>query len=290
MDIIDERKIFLQELVHPRFRVNNISVSVLRLDLIHPVISGNKWFKLKENIRAGMDGSFGQLLTFGGAYSNHLIATAAAANQAGLKSVGIVRGLHGAVHETETLKHCREYGMQLHFISREDYDRKNDPQFLNRLEEQFGKSFIISEGGANEYGIRGAAEIAKFIPVDTTDVCVSAGTATTFIGLRNTLPVHTFLHGFAPLKGGNYLADFIRAHVIAPDTNWTLTDEYHFGGFGKTTAELLAFIEEMMEHDLPLDKVYTAKMMMGIRDLISKNYFKPGSRITAIHTGGLQGN
>lgn len=267
-----------------------IHLSVLRLDLIHPVISGNKWFKLKYNLAAAEEQGFDRILTFGGAYSNHLIASAAAAAEAGLKATGIVRGWHAAAQETPTLRHCRQYGMELLFVSRADYARKEEPIFQQQLLAQTGPAFIIPEGGQNEFGRKGAGEIAGLIPDDATHVCVSVGSGTTFIGLRQQLPDHQFLLGFAPFKNGEKMKDTL-SPFIPSESNWALNADYHFGGFAKWHAALQDFMHRSVaETALPLDRVYTAKLFFGMRDLISGGYFAPGSRIIVIHTGGLQGN
>lgn len=285
---MDEANIRLQSMPE----VRGIYLSILRLDLIDPVVSGNKWFKLKLNLQEALRQGYSSVLTFGGAHSNHLVATATAAKEAGLISIGIVRGFHGAQADTPTLVSCREAGMQLLFISREEYALKHDAAYLNGLKTRFNHPFIIPEGGANEWGRLGTEEIAGFIPADTTHVAVSVGTGTTFIGLRNALPPTISLLGFAPMKGGCYLEAEIKPFVKAEqDENWQIIDNFHFGGFGKTNSELLSFIQSFYAtHQIPLDTVYTGKMMAGLQQFIADGYFPAGSRIVGIHTGGLQGN
>jgi len=288
---MNEANIFLQNLSDTLLcPATNISLSVLRLDVIDPVISGNKWFKLKYNLAAAKQQGFERIVTFGGAHSNHLIATAAAAKKSGFQSTGIVRGWHGATQETPTLKACREFGMILHFVSREDYARKTNPEFQQQILAQTGPAFIIPEGGQNEFGRKGAGEIARFIPANATHVCVSVGSGATFSGLRNALPGYQFLLGFAPFKKGEAILDSLRPLIQATD-NYNITGDYHFGGFAKLNEMLKQFMQQAeKEALLPLDRVYTAKMFWGIRDLIAKGFFPPGSRIVGIHTGGLQGN
>lgn len=271
---------------------NNIAVAMLRLDLLHPIISGNKWYKLKYNISRAIAEGKDTILSFGGAYSNHLIATAAAAQQAGLRSIGMVRGLHAQEERTTVLQQCAAMGMTLHFLSREDYNRKNEPLFLQELANRFHQPFIIPEGGANEEGRLGAGTIAQLIPEDYTHVCLSVGTATTLIGIRNSLPLSQRVMGFAPMKGGTYLNEHIKDHLFPEkNANWTLTDWYHFGGFGKVTSRLYEFMGIFhADYGFPLDKVYTAKMMFGIKDLIQEDIFDRDAKILCIHTGGLTGN
>ena len=268
------------------------SVDILRLDLIHPVISGNKSFKLKYNLRYALENGYKAILTFGGAYSNHLHATAAAAAQVNLPAIGLIRGHHADGILTETLKDCQELGMELKFLSRETYAQKADPEFLRQLSGEYPDTFIIPEGGANQQGREGASEIADLIPQGYTHTCVSVGTGTTFIGLRNALPVSQSLLGFVPMKHGAYLHDSIQSHLIPrKDTNWQLFDRYHFGGFAKTTSELLSFMNTFYTRiGIPLDVVYTSKMFYGIRDLMQKDFFPASAKILAVHTGGLQGN
>ncbi len=290
MDIIDESAIVIQPLSTGWVGNEAIQVDMLRLDLIHPVVSGNKWYKLRHNIEYAIEQGHNTILTFGGVYSNHLSATAGAAKAYGLSSIGIVRGDEGQI--TETMHQCREMGMELYFISREDYKQKEDPEFLQELSEQLDNPYIIPEGGANENGRTGAEKIEWEIPEGYTHVCVSVGTGTTFIGLRNALPADVSLLGFAPMKQGNYLADEIRPFLKeGQDSNWALFDNWHFGGFGKSNDELVGFMNEFYQvNEIPLDVVYTGKMMYGVREMLAAGYFPEGARVLCVHTGGLQGN
>lgn len=276
-------------ILDPFIKDRNISLQVLRLDTVHPVISGNKWFKLKENIRIAQSLQCSSILTFGGAYSNHLVATAAAANYHNFQSIGIVRGLHTAAKLTPTLEQCKDYGMDLHFVAREDYDRKYDIDYLHTLEKQFFNAYIIPEGGNNEAGMKGAAEIAGYIPKDADIVALAIGTGTTFCGLRNALPEHVSMLGFTAMKGGDYLLDTIQQKTTTG--NWQLATQYHFGGFAKKDNTLIDFMNRFYrQHRIPLDFVYTAKAMYGILDMIDKNHIPGNTKILMVHTGGLQGN
>lgn len=288
---VDEDKIIIQDL-KDFAKDSSIRVQMLRLDAIHPIISGNKWYKLKYNIEQALRQNARGLLTFGGAYSNHLIATAAAAYHAGLGSTGVVRGIYSATQLNPVLQQCMVYGMQLHFVSREEYHLKEDANFQQSLLHLFPDYLLIPEGGANEAGRKGAAEIAAFIPPDASHVLVSVGSATTFIGLRNALPAEQQVIGFAPMKGGVYLNMEIE-HCLLPqkNNNWQLVDDYHFGGFGKFTPQIAGFMSEFkQQYGFELDRVYTAKMMMGLQDKLGKSIFPEGSRIICIHSGGLTGN
>lgn len=268
-----------------------VQLRILRLDQIHPLVSGNKWFKLKHNIAQAFGEGKASLLTFGGAWSNHLLATAAAAKALGLEAIGLVRGYHGQAQPTETLIRCASLGMKLHYLSREEYARKADATFLAGLQKAYPAAHIIPEGGDNTQGIAGAGDIAAYIPTDTNLVALPVGTGTTFSGIRNRLPAHMELLGFPAMKGGQYLAEKIRPNLQVTEDNWLLQDAYDFGGFARYNGELLTFMNTFFTlHNVPLDIVYTAKMMYGITDLLEKDYFSPGTRIVCIHTGGLQGN
>ncbi|HTM64687.1 MAG TPA: hypothetical protein VL093_00045, partial [Flavipsychrobacter sp.] len=213
MDIIHEASVNIQSLDSQWFCDSVEAVDMLRLDLLHPVISGNKWYKLEENIRFALEKGYETVLTFGGAYSNHLIATAASAKMHGLNTIGIVRGTYAGTNLTSTLQSCIDHGMQLAFLSREDYELKTNPDFLTDLSKKFKNPFIIPEGGANAQGREGAASIAHFIPTYYSHSCVSVGTGTTLIGLRNALPEIQAVLGFAPMKGGAYLEQEVQQYL-----------------------------------------------------------------------------
>ncbi|MBS1586577.1 MAG: pyridoxal-phosphate dependent enzyme [Bacteroidetes bacterium] len=288
---MDESKVVVQSLNKGWYDGKVAAIDMLRLDLIDSVVSGNKWYKLKYNLQYAQHNGHSTILTFGGAYSNHLIATAAAANEFGIKALGVVRGNDGG-ELNETLKQCAAYGMQLHFVSREDYARRNDTAWLRSIAAQFGDPFIIPEGGANEQGRLGAEEIARIIPSGYSHVAVSVGSGTTFIGLHNALPVSQNLLGFAPMKNGRYLENEIAQHLRADqDDNWQLFDRWHFGGFGKWNDDLLHFMNSFYEmNDIPLDIVYTSKMMFALDDMLKEHFFRPDASVLCIHSGGLQGN
>lgn len=272
--------------------MNGVRLLVKREDLNHPFVSGNKWWKLKYNLEEAQRAGYDTMLTFGGAYSNHLYATAAAAHELGMKSIGIVRG-----ERTEPLNHTLAFaesrGMKLHFISREAYRKKNEHEFLQSIRDQFGDVYIIPEGGTNEFAVRGCAEFAKTLEeeIDFDYLCLPIGTGGTMAGMIEGLSSNKKVIGFSSLKGGDFLKAEIQLFISDTQLNWQVNTDYHFGGYGKTTPELMLFIENMKKNDqLPLDQVYTAKMMMGIFDLVRQNYFEHESTILVLHTGGLQGN
>ncbi len=290
--VVDERRIFIQSL--EGFVPDGVkaSVSMLRLDEMHPLISGNKWYKLKYNIVIAQTTKAASIVTFGGAYSNHLIATAAAAFNAGIPSVGIVRGEQDENKLNPVLQQCKEMGMALQFISRQNYTLRDQDIFLDDVEYRYPDSYVIPEGGANLAGQLGAGEIADFISDQYTHVLLSVGSATTFIGLRNTLPAHQHLYGFAPMKNGTYLSKEISSRLFPlQNKNWELTDRFHFGGFGKLPSEVQEFMPWFdARFGFQLDRVYTAKMMMGLQEMLSEGAFPENASILCIHSGGLTGN
>ena len=266
-----------------------VSVTVKRLDQIHPQISGNKFFKLKYNFLEAQEQGLNKVLTFGGAYSNHIAATAYAAHLFGFKSVGIIRGEELAEKAlNSTLATAQQFGMQLHFVSREQYRLKDQPEYLAALNQQFPEHFIIPEGGTNPLAIQGCKEILNTKDLQNYDViCCAVGTGGTISGIIEASAEHQTILGFSALKG-----DFLQHDVKQWTTkkNWKITDAYCCGGYAKTTPELLQSMQSFeTEHNIPLEQVYTAKMMVGLFDLIEQNYFPSGSRILVIHSGGLQG-
>jgi 1-aminocyclopropane-1-carboxylate deaminase len=263
------------------------SLAMLRLDKLHPFISGNKWYKLKHNIAAAKQQGKTVLLSFGGGYSNHLIATAVAAQECALGSIGIVRGIYEGKNLTPTLRRCEAAGMKLHFLDKTSYAAaKTDAHFA----EGFPGAYIIPEGGFNEEGIHGAAEIAALIPKGTTDVCIAVGTGATFLGLRRGLPERVMLHGFYVAK------DFERAETILamlPATQKAMSQMHGVpdARFGKWTVAAETFIRSFYAvTGVPLDVVYTSKMMMAVEALLKQGFFPPQGRVVCVHTGGLQGN
>jgi 1-aminocyclopropane-1-carboxylate deaminase len=292
MVTIPEHAPYIQGLQPEWYKPYVSGISMLRLDVIHPVVSGNKWYKLKHNIIHAINGGYESILTFGGVYSNHLIATALAAKEYGIKAIGIVRGVLGEDKLTSTLKDCLAYGMQLVFVSREEYAKKTEQIWLDELDLRFDHPFIIPEGGANEFGRLGAGEIASYITEDFSHVCVSVGTGTTLIGLRNELPAEQIVLGYTPVKGGVYLKNEITPYLHANrNLNWELLDDTNFGGFGKWNDNLLSFMNAFYKiNKIPLDIVYTGKMMFNIGEQLKQVVFPAEANILCIHTGGLQGN
>lgn len=271
---------------HIEYRHQRISIK--RLDLIHPQISGNKFFKLKYNLLAARQQGFEKVLTFGGAYSNHIAATAFASHKFGFQSLGMIRGEELAQRPLNpTLATAQQFGMQLEFISRNAYRQKDQPDFLQHLQQQYPDFYLIPEGGTNALAIQGCREILTAEDAQFDLICCTVGTGGTFAGLIEASQQHQQLLGFSALKG-----DFLTHEVAQLTTkrNWRILDDYCCGGYAKTTPELIQFIQTFEQrYNIPLEQVYTGKMLRGIFDLIDQDKIGPDQKILLIHTGGLQG-
>jgi len=270
---------------------NDLEIFMLRLDEIHPIISGNKLFKLIYFLEEAKQSTHKQIITFGGTYSNHLAATAFVCKQLKIKSIGMVRGEKPKVL-SPTLLFCLENEMQLEFVSRDCYKKINEKDFLKEIENIYGEHILIPEGGFSIKGKEGAGLIHQyFSDKNFTHVCLPVGTATTFAGLVDSNKNETEIMGFSVLKNLNDIEKRFEELKVNRQKKYSFISDYHFGGYAKKTDELLFFMKTFyQENKIELDFVYTAKMMVGVRDLIQKNYFAAGSKILCIHTGGLQGN
>lgn len=267
----------------------DVKLYLKREDCIHPFVSGNKYRKLKYNIEEAKSKGVSSLLTFGGAYSNHIAAVAFAGKTFGFKTIGIIRGeeLKSEIDNNPTLTFAKQCGMQFKFITRELYKQKHTNQFIETLKNEFINFYLIPEGGTNTLAVKGCEEILNETDADFDYICTSVGTGGTISGLINSLRPNQKVLGFPALKG-SFLQEDISKFAIKK--NWSLNLEYHFGGYAKVNTELIHFINRFKkEQHIQLDPVYTGKMMFGIFDLIDKQYFPKGSKILAIHTGGLQG-
>jgi 1-aminocyclopropane-1-carboxylate deaminase len=265
-----------------------------REDSIHPLISGNKYRKLKYNIFKAQELEQKTLLTFGGAFSNHIAAVAFAGSEYGFKTIGIIRGdelkenFEEIIQNNSTLRIAHEHGMVFKFVTRSDYRLKNTEQFLDKIKAEFGDFYLIPEGGTNSLAVKGCEEILKPEDAVFDIVCVAIGTGGTISGIINSVKSNQKVIGFSALKG-DFLTKEIQKYTI-PNRNWSLNTNYHFGGFAKINVELINFSNNFKEETgISLDPIYTGKMMFGIVDLIKKGYFEKGTKILAIHTGGLQG-
>lgn len=268
---------------------NGIQLSIKREDLLHPYISGNKYRKLKYNLEHFKNSDYDGLITFGGAFSNHIAATSFACKEQNINCIGIIRGeeLWKETDLNPTLKFAQENGMKFEFVTRKQYSEKDLVIFKDYLKSKYGNCYILPEGGTNDLAIKGCEEIITDKDDDFDFICCPVGTGGTISGIINsTLPNQKVL-GFPALKG-NFLQDEIRR--FAKKSNWDLITDYHFGGYGKVNEELINFINSFFQQTkIPLDPVYTSKMVYGVLDLIEKNYFPERAKILIIHTGGIQG-
>ncbi|MGZ0015098.1 1-aminocyclopropane-1-carboxylate deaminase/D-cysteine desulfhydrase [Yeosuana sp. AK3] len=266
-----------------------IELFLKREDEIHPFISGNKYRKLKYNIEEAKNLKSNTLLTFGGAYSNHITATAFAGKEFGFKTIGIIRGeeLKDKIKTNATLLFAQACGMQFKFVSREIFRDKHTGEFIEALKNEFSEFYHLPEGGTNALAIKGCEEILTPDDLDFDYVCCAIGTGGTISGIINSSQKNQQILGFPALKG-SFLKEDISKFVNKQ--NWHIVEDYHFGGYAKVNKELIQFVNQFKnDNNIPLDPVYTGKMMFGIFDLLEKGYFKEGSKILAIHTGGLQG-
>ena len=269
------------------FTEKEIKVFVKRDDLIHPIISGNKWRKLKYLLKQARAENKNHLVTFGGAYSNHLLATAAAAAKFGFRSTGMVRG---EKVDNDTLFLCGLHGMALRFTDRESY--RDKPALFQKYFGDDTDAFFINEGGASAEGAKGCCELIRELSEAYDHLFCACGTGTTAAGIINGLngyQLKTQFHGVPVLKNGEFIRKEIEQYLLQP-SDFNLHTGYHFGGYGKTDDRIIAFIKQFVaETGILIEPVYTGKMLYAIFDLAANDYFKPGERILAIHSGGIWG-
>lgn len=263
-------------------------LSVKREDLLHPFVSGNKFRKLKYQLEKINEGANETALTFGGAFSNHIAAVAAAGKLNSFSTIGVIRGEELESQPlNSTLSFAKSQGMKLHFVKREVYRNKTDTDYLAQLKEKFGAFYVIPEGGTNELAVKGCEEIITNDHAEYDYICVAVGTGGTLAGIVKSLQPHQSAIGFSVLKG-TFQAEVVQE--FTSNQNYKITDSYNFGGYAKIDGDLIRFINEFKENqNIQLDPVYTGKMFYGIFDLLKQGMFKKNSRIFAIHTGGLQG-
>lgn len=282
----------LQNSINQQLKLPNnqgIELFVKREDTIHPFISGNKYRKLKYNLLEAERFGFDTLLSFGGAFSNHITAVASAGKEFDFKTIGVIRGqeLQKEIENNPTLNFAKQCGMQFKFVTRETYRDKTSEAFLSDLKKEFGSFYLIPEGGTNDFAIMGCEEILTNDDKNFDYICCAVGTGGTISGLINCSKPSQQVLGFPALKGSFLQQDISK---FATNPNWALITDYHFGGYAKINTELITFINKFKRtYDIPIDPIYTGKMMFGIFDLIEKKYFSEGTRVLAIHTGGLQG-
>lgn len=291
----------LQKIEHPLFVRHDVELFIKREDLVHPQISGNKWYKLKHNLIHAKQQGFTRLVSFGGAFSNHLHALAFAGHHFGFETVGFIRG---EINEplNPTLADAVGWGMTLHALSRKEYRRRHEAAFVQQLVEPFQRCFVIPEGGANEWALAGCADIVAGISRQLPDydyVCLPCGTGATLAGIVAGLGASdrtskVKVLGFSALKGQTSLADEILSMLAdftdAETVSWQIIDEFHCGGFAKINSELVTFMNQWYQQTgIGLDPLYTGKMMLGLCELVERGAFAAGSKVVAVHTGGMQG-
>jgi 1-aminocyclopropane-1-carboxylate deaminase len=280
----------LTKIDDPLFERHNVGLWLKRDDLLHPIISGNKWRKLKYNLDEAFSQGADTIISMGGAYSNHLHALAYVGKILGLKTIGIIRGEQPALL-TPTLLDMQGWGMELRFISRSDYRHYRNYGHDHGLPEIKPNQYWLPEGGANSLALRGIAELVAEIDIPYDILCVACGTGATLAGLINAVTGQHTVLGFAALKNTGFLQADVQSLLSGEFHNWAIIHDYHFGGFAKLNPKLELFMRNFKQQTLiPLEPVYTGKMLYGIYDLLTKGYFKPGRCIIAVHTGGLQGN
>lgn len=300
LSLLEQRVTPLQQVDHPLFRHHGLDLYIKREDLIHQQISGNKWYKLKHNLRYAAEQGFTRLVSFGGAFSNHLHALAYAGQQFGFQTTGFIRG-EPVEPLNPTLADMQQWGMHLQFLSRSDYRRRHEPEFVARLVQAWQPCFVIPEGGANQWALAGCSEIVEGISRQLTNydyVCVPCGTGATLAGIVAALDKRVQVLGFSALRGAHsqggeiaaMVASFVGSRSTQNIAQWSLVDEFHCGGFAKISVELMAFIELWQQQTgIALEPVYTGKMLMGLCELVKRGYFPTGAKIVAVHTGGMQG-
>ncbi len=280
----------LTKLGDPLLDEYQIELWIKRDDLLHPIISGNKWRKLKYSLDHALSLGSDTLISMGGTYSNHLHALAYAGKILGLKTKAFIRGEQPTTLTT-TLIDIQNWGMELSFVSRSDYKLLRQYKNCHDLPALKRSQYWVPEGGAQILALKGVAELVNEIDITYNILCVPCGTGATLAGIINAAPDKASILGFAALKNAAFLESDVASLLpkISSD-NWKVNLDYHFGGFAKKSTELLDFIKNFEDKTgIPLESVYTGKMLFGIYDLITKHTFKPGQRIIAIHTGGLQG-
>jgi 1-aminocyclopropane-1-carboxylate deaminase len=283
-NLFHQNKSLLQQIVFEETIEKKVNIFVKRDDLIHHLVMGNKWRKLKYNLLEAHKLGLGTILTFGGAFSNHLLATAAAGHFFGFKTIGIVRGEELTESSNSTLIKCSELGMELVFVEREVYKRRSDVKYHDELMQQFGSIYIVPEGGNNDLAIKGCGEIVEELPFEFDYYCTSCGTGSTAAGLAKVLPDDSKLVVFPALKQMEEQSELICTHSKSNE-NVVFVDKYIFGGYAKSNQLLIDFINHF---PIKLDEVYTSKLFYGVFDLIKNNYFESGSKILIYHSGGYR--
>ncbi len=287
----------IQQIETTLTKEKQLTWKVLRLDLIDEIRGGNKLFKLKYNLEEARNSNL-PVLTFGGAFSNHIIATAKVCSLNNISCIGIIRG-EKLTEYNHVLKGAEEFGLKLHFVSREEYRRRGDEEYQNELQHKFGKHFIIPEGGGNDFGVKGCMEILEPIDEEFDFIFTPVGSGGTLAGLALSAPSKTKVIGIAVLKCENYLEETVHQLICAGSTvanqaehntepNWKINYQYHFGGYAKWNNELMEFIQQFKNaNDIQLEPIYSGKLFYAVNDLIKNNFFPAESKIICLHTGGM---
>ena len=283
----------LQKIDESLFEQHEVSLYIKRIDQVHPLISGNKWYKLKYNLMHAKEQGYSTLLSFGGAYSNHIHALAYAGKLTGFQTVGVIRGeAHEALNPT--LRFAAEQGMQLHYVNREQYRQKEASPIVQAIIAQYAPCYVIPEGGSNALAVRGCREIVNDISFPLDALCCACGTGGTFAGLVQGLSAAQRAIGFAVLKGASFLERDVTGLLQTSESSskapWTICHDYHFGGYAKLTPDLKEFVLGFEEkHAIAIEPVYTGKMLYGVYDMVRRGLFSQGEKIVVVHSGGLQG-
>ncbi|UTW67188.1 1-aminocyclopropane-1-carboxylate deaminase/D-cysteine desulfhydrase [bacterium SCSIO 12643] len=287
-----QKKSNVQKLEDTLFDGKDVQVFMLRDDLLHPGISGNKWRKLKYNLLDSAEKGIYKIVTVGGPYSNHIAAVAEAGKLFGFDTIGLIRG-YESYRSNSTLSRAEELGMEIRFFSKSDYNDINQDYF-NKLRKEEGEFVFVPMGGGNLLGMRGSKEIVSEIPKETTHITVACGTGSTMAGIVAGTEENQKVIGFPAMKGGDFMVDEVNKFLRDAGVNmqnYNVETRYHFGGFAKMDVQLADFLKAFYEkHGFVLDGIYNGKMMFGLYKMITQDYFPKGSVITAIHTGGVQGN
>jgi 1-aminocyclopropane-1-carboxylate deaminase len=292
-NLFDLPKTPLQK-IEDDFLINRgVNLLIKREDLNDAELSGNKLHKLKYNLFTAKKEGYKTLLTFGGAYSNHIYAVAASGKRFGFNTIGVIRG-EEHLPLNPTLTFAELCGMKLIYLDRTTYREKKSDSVINKLRKQFGDFYLIPEGGTNELAVKGCTDIVKSVNIDYDIICTACGTGGTLAGIIAGLPANRLAIGFAVLKGASFLISDVKNLLAASESkysnNWSINLDYHFGGYAKVKTDLIEFVQSFSERTgITLEPIYTGKMMYGIYDLISRREIDEGLTIVAIHTGGLQG-
>ena len=287
------KQVPIERFDHSILTQHSVQVDVKRDDLIHPIVSGNKLYKLHYNLEAFASGGYKTLVTFGGAYSNHLHALAYVGNELDVPAVGIIRG-EQLLPLNPTLKDCVGWGMVLEPVSRSVYRQKEQATEIKDILSAYHKPYLVPEGGGNALGVKGASLMLDSVNQENYDyIVLASGTGATVAGVIHASLSSVKVIGVATLKGASWMAQEVRDHLLSMNchkTNWKINCDYHFGGYGKKNTELNEFVNKIAtESGLLIEPIYTGKALYALLDLVSQGEIEKGSRVLFIHTGGLQG-